>query len=68
MSIATLTAHRPMSDTDRSRLADLHAQLDEVHADLALAKRLVNPGGWLDELRREERDLWEHIAELATNP
>lgn len=68
MSIATLTAHRPMSPADRSRLDDLHTQLNDVHADLALAKRLVNPGGWLDELRREERELWEHIAELATNP
>lgn len=68
MSIATLTAHRPMSDTDRTRLAELHQQLNEVHTDMELAKRLPNPGGWLDELRAEERDLWEHIAELATTP
>ena len=68
MSIATLTAHRPMPDTDRYRLAELRKQLDDVHADLALAKRLPNPGGWLDELRAEERDIWEHVAELATNP
>lgn len=65
---STFTDHRAMLATDRGRLADLRAQLDEVHTDMALATRLPNPGGWLDELRAEERDLWDHIAELGTTP
>lgn len=64
---ATATAE---TDTPRSRrVRGLLAELNAITHDREMATRFVEPGNWLAELRAEERDVWEHLAEtLSTHP
>jgi hypothetical protein len=48
------------------RVRSLLGELREVAADRQMAGLFVEPGSWRDELDREERDVWDHIAEALT--
>lgn len=48
------------------RVRCLLGELREIEADRQMADRFVQPGTWLVDLDREERDVWDHIAEALT--
>lgn len=48
------------------RVRGLLDELDDITADRALCARFVEPGQWLSELRTEERDVYEHLAEALS--
>lgn len=48
------------------RVRGLLGELREVEADRQMAGRFVQPGTWLADLDREERDVWDHIVEALT--
>lgn len=64
-ALSTATA-----DTARGhRVRGLLAELDAIEADREMAARFVERGTWLAELRTEERDVWDHLADaLSTHP
>lgn len=57
-------------DTDLAcQVRGLLAELDDITRDREMCSRYVDPGLWLDELRAEERDVYEHLAEaLSPHP
>lgn len=64
---ATATAEH---DSPRSRrVRGLLDELSDIATDRELAHRFTEPGTWLSELRTEERDVWDHLADaLSTHP
>ncbi|KAA2248686.1 hypothetical protein F0L68_39750 [Solihabitans fulvus] len=49
------------------RVRGLLTELDEIAEDRAMACRYLDPGTWLDDLVREERDVWDHIVEALSS-
>lgn len=60
--LSTATADTPKG----CRVRDLVSELREIEEDRQMADRFVDPGTWPAELDREERDVWDHIAEALT--
>lgn len=51
------------------RVRGLLAELDDIAVDRALCARFIEPGMWLSDLRVEERDVCEHLADaLSAHP
>lgn len=64
-------AHLSTATADTARGQRVRGLLDElrdIDVDREMAGRFVERGGWVSELRREERDVWEHLYEALTTP
>lgn len=57
--ITMLTADTPRGQHIRTLLDEL----DDIDTDREFARRFVEPGAWLSELRAEERDTWDRLAD-----
>ncbi len=70
LALAAWTTATAETDTPRSRrVRRLLAELDDITRDREMAARFVERGTWLAELRCEERDVWDHLAEtLSARP
>lgn len=57
-------------ETTSAQLARrLLAQLDDIHADQAMAARFIDAGSWRAELARERAGCWQQLtALLNTTP
>lgn len=61
-TFASTAGDTPLARRVRGLLADL----DDITRDREMCARFVEPGMWLDDLRREERDVYEHLAEALS--
>lgn len=48
------------------RVRGLLDELDDITRDRILCARYIEPGQWLTELRAEEVDVYEHLAEALS--